>query len=167
WALWLGRPLLGQWTWDVLRLVDYLVGEPVRPGSEGVLWAGRKDVQRERLGVYAIGAAGVVALCAAALDERIRWAACGGLPASYVADKPYSNASVPMGIAAPGILSVGDVPHLAALVAPRPLSIHGALRPDGARLDEHEISEGFAFTRRMYELLGAGEQFAASSGANG
>ena len=128
WSLWLGRPLLGQWVADVRGVLDALAkkecGLP-------------KDVA-----VVGIGPAGVVALCAAALDERITRVATVGTLASYVIESPYEGQR--LGIMAPGILrDAGDIPHLAALIAPRSLIMAGT------------ANEPFGFTRRVYSLLKA------------
>ena len=57
-ALWVGRPLLGQWVFDVQCLLDFLA---IQPG-----------LQKQRFAVVGIGQAGLVAVCAAALlDDRV------------------------------------------------------------------------------------------------
>jgi alpha-beta hydrolase superfamily lysophospholipase len=56
WALWIGRPMLGQWVHDVRRTLDAFAA------SHGGL---PRDVA-----VIGKGPAGVIALCAAALDSR-------------------------------------------------------------------------------------------------
>ena len=110
WSMWIGRPLLGQWVWDVKQLLDVL----------------EKHVGGlpETTAIVGVGPASLVALCTAALDARInRVATIGGL-SSYVSDVPYENQR--LGIMVPGILrNVGDIPHLAALTAPRRLVIAG------------------------------------------
>jgi hypothetical protein len=57
-----------------------------------------------------------------------------------------------MGLLAPGILRVGDVPHLAALVAPRKLQIIGGVKPQGGKVEGKELTEAFAFTKSIYAL---------------
>ena len=52
-----------------------------------------------------------------------------------------------MGLLAPGLLTVGDVPHLAALMAPRQLLIAGAVK-----------EKEFAFTKKIYALEKAGSR---------
>src|SRR5262249_39090036 len=60
-ALWLGRPLLAQWVFDVRCLIDYLAGE--------------RSVNRERIAVVGLGQAGIVAVCAAGLFPEEIYAA--------------------------------------------------------------------------------------------
>lgn len=140
-ALWVGRPLLGQWVFDVHCLLDWLAARP--------------DAGQSRVAVVGLGQAGVVALCAAALDERIATAATVEAPISYMTDLPYP-ASTRMGLLAPGILRVGDIPQLAALVAPRRLVIAGGLSAEGRKRTEPQLQESYVFTRRIYELHRAG-----------
>src|SRR5262249_35297122 len=93
-ALWIGRPLLGQWVFDVLALLDWLTLQP--------------DLDGRRVAVAGLGEASVVALCAAALfDDRVTTSISVATPVSYVTDEPYASGTH-MGLLAPGILKVGD-----------------------------------------------------------
>jgi len=140
WSLWLGRPLLGQWVADVRGLLDALAKE-----SGGL----PKDVA-----VVGVGPAGGVALCAAALDERITRVATVGSLASYVSESPYEGQR--LGLMVPAILrEAGDISHIAALVAPRPVVVAGAVTGDAKPLDADALRNQFAFPRRVYALTGA------------
>jgi dienelactone hydrolase len=137
-GIWLGRPLLGQWVFDVLCLLDWMA---VQPG-----------LRKDRIAVVGLGQAGVVALCATGLfDEQVTAAVAVDAPATYFTDLPYANGTR-MGLLAPGILRAGDVPHLAALSAPRRLIVSGGVSPQGKKLTEKELRECYAFTRSMYRL---------------
>jgi dienelactone hydrolase len=139
-ALWVGRPLLGQWTFDAACLVDWIIGQP--------------NVDRQRASVVGIGPAGLVALGAAALQEdRIMSAGAIGTWASYLTTEAYP-AGTRMGVLAPGILRIGDVPHLAALAAPHRLLIADARTPQNRQLGDKELREAFAFARTVYRVLG-------------
>ncbi len=103
-AIVLGRPLLGQQTWDVVAAVNAIS-------------------QREDLGpvaVYGRGSLGLVAMLAAATSEQIAGVAVerslGSLVWAIADPLPQ-----PLSIYAPNILKVGDIPHVAALCSPRPL----------------------------------------------
>jgi cephalosporin-C deacetylase-like acetyl esterase len=141
WSLWLGRPLLSQWVVDARRLLDALQEQDgARP--EEILVAG-------------VGPAGLVAICAAALDERITRVATVGSLASYVTEEPYQGQR--LGILVPGILrDAGDVAHLAALVAPRRLVIAASVTGSGQPLDAAALETKFAYTRQAYALEGTG-----------
>lgn len=133
-AVWVGRPLLGQWVVDVACLLDWL--------------AARQGVDRRRVSVVGIGPAGLVALAAGALfDDRVAAVGAIGAPATYVTNEAYPQGT-PMGILVPGILQVGDVPLLAALCAPRRLLIAEPRLPEG-----QTPRDAFAFTRAVYGTL--------------
>jgi cephalosporin-C deacetylase-like acetyl esterase len=137
WSLWLGRPLLGQWVWDVRRTFDAIKHQ------DGSL---PNDVQ-----VVGVGSAGVVALCAAALDERITQTRTIQSLASYVSSIPYRGQR--LGLMAPGILrDVGDISHVAALIAPRKITINGGVTGGGQGLTTASLLEQFAITRTVYSL---------------
>jgi len=141
WSLWIGRPLLGQWTHDVLCLLKSLREQ--------------ESVQTGPITVIGQGPAGVVALCAAALDDdrRIDCVATVGTLVSYISDVPYEVQRV--GIMAPGILrDVGDIPHLAALALPRRVVIAGGVTGGGQVLDDPQLRSAFEATKQLADLSG-------------
>jgi dienelactone hydrolase len=136
-ALWIGRPLLGQWVFDVLCLLDWLA---LQPGLT-------RDVT-----IVGLGQAGVVALCAGGLlHDRVARTAAVGLPVTYITETAYAPGTR-MGLLAPGILRVGDIPHLAALTAPRKLLVAEGLTPQGKKLNDEDMTAAFVFTRSIYKL---------------
>ena len=144
WSLWLGRPLLGQWVVDVRRLLDAL------KESDGKLPC--------EILVVGVGPAGLVAICAAAVDSRITRVATSGMLASYVTEEPYQGQR--LGIMAPGILrDAGDVAHLASIVAPRRLVVAGGVTGGGKPLDEVALRRVFEVTRQAYAIERTPEQF--------
>ena len=148
WALWIGRPLLGQWTVDVRRTLDALAAD-----LNGL---------PEEVAVVGAGDAGLVALTSAALDSRIKKVATVATLSSYVTDAPYRGHR--LGILAPGILrDAGDVPVLAALVAPRPLLIVDAVNSVGAKLPAAELPKAYEFSRQAYQSVGASDRLRLAS----
>jgi len=144
WSLWIGRPLLGQWVLDVRRLLDALQEDDGSLPGE-ILAAG-------------VGPAGLVAVCAAALDSRITHAAAIGMLASFVTEEPYQGQR--LGIMVPGMLRhAGDIPHLATLVAPRRLVVAGAIRGGGQPLDADALSAAYSPARQAYALEAAADNF--------
>jgi pimeloyl-ACP methyl ester carboxylesterase len=136
-ALWIGRPLLGQWVCDVLSLLD---------------WMTLKTFVRPPIALVGLGQAGIVALCAGGyLNDRVASTAAIGLPVTYITGEAYAPGTH-MGLLAPGILRVGDVPHLAALCAPRKLLVAEGVSPQGKKLTAKEMTEAFRFTRSIYRL---------------
>ncbi len=141
WSLWIGRPLLGQWVYDVRRTLDAIAE---RDGSlpHDVLAVGR-------------GPSGVVALCAAALDERITRVKTIESLASFATDHAYRRQR--LALLVPGILrDVGDIADIAALVAPRPVTISGGTKGQGDPIDPVAFGRTFATTKRAFELLDVG-----------
>jgi hypothetical protein len=85
------------------------------------------------------------------LDDRVSAAATVEAPASYVTEQAYP-AGTHMGLLAPGLFRVGDVPHLAALSAPRRLMIVGGVSSDGKALAGKALKEAYGFTASVYKL---------------
>ena len=99
----------------------------------------------------------MVALCAAATaDERISAVAAIDAPATLVTEDPY-GAGMRMALMAPRLFSVGDVPHLAALGAPRRLVITGGVYAAGQEARRQGDSGGVRL-REVYDLYKAGDQ---------
>ena len=93
----------------------------------------RKDVDPDRVSLLGLGEAGRFALCAGTLDTH--WA---GVAIDDVGPL-YADSDVLQVI--PHLLRHGDLPQLAALIAPRPLWINGA-------------RSRFGFTQDCYGALG-------------
>lgn len=140
WAMWTGRPLLGQWIWDIRRVID-----------------GLSEVQPELFAkptIVGIGSGGMVALGAAIYARKIANVVLVNPLASYVTDQPYVQQR--MGILAPRIVrDVGDVPQIAALLAPRKLAIVSAVNGQGTELEPEKLAQNFAYSRKIYELHAA------------
>ncbi len=99
----IGRPLLGQWIADVRAVLGFM--------------AASRGLNPRRLTVVGLGQAGVVAITAAALlGDRIASTVALDVPTSYLTRGIYADGTR-MGLLVPGILRVGDIPHLAALSA--------------------------------------------------
>lgn len=148
-SLWLGRPLLGQWVVDVRAILDWLT---IQPG-----------VNRNQLSLVGIGTGSIVALVASALlDTQVTSVICLGMTTSYVTKDDYSPEAMQMGLLAPGILKVGDIPQLAALTAPRLLKIVNGLSPIGNMVKRDDLEGKFEYTRNIYRLLKAEKQFQVS-----
>ncbi len=141
WGLWIGRPLLGQWVADVRGLLDALnagagATKPRRPTA-----------------LIGIGPGGLVALAAAAKDPRVDRVAVVGTIASLVSETPYRSQR--LGTIVPGMLcAVGDVSHLAALIAPRRVVIAGGVAGDGRPLDGGALRAAYGPATRAFGLLG-------------
>lgn len=138
WAVWTGRPLLGQWAWDARCVIDLLATEAAEGIEQGVL--------------IGLGPASLIALVCAIFDPRVtRVATTGGL-ASFRTETPYENQY--MGLFAPGILRyIGDVPHLAALLAPRRLVVAGGVNGAGKPLELGALRDAYEPARQVYKFF--------------
>jgi cephalosporin-C deacetylase-like acetyl esterase len=112
----LGKPLLGGQVYDTLRALDYL-------GS-------RSDVGG---GVILVGDGphGVIALFAAALDDRFRSVALRRTVTDYRSLALAERYTQPFGIYAYGLLRNFDLPEVAGIVGPRPVLLLDAATPLG------------------------------------
>ena len=120
----LGRPELVVSAHDVKRVAAYI--------------RSRSDVSGERVSCLGWGDAAPVALAAGLFDPLI----CA-IAAMDVGDTYSAQDRLPR---APRILSVADLPQLAAALAPRRLWIQGARQP-----------EDWAYTTAAYQMLGAND----------
>jgi dienelactone hydrolase len=149
-ALWIGRPLLGQWCFDVLCALDWLALQPT--------------VDARRVAVAGLGQAGIVALCAGGLfDDRVTATLTLQTPVSYISELACP-AGTRMGLLAPGILKVGDIPQLAALIAPRRLVIADGVTSQARKLSEKYLREAFSFTVERFKLYKAETRLTLSEG---
>jgi dienelactone hydrolase len=138
WSLWIGRPLLGQWTVDVRRALDAI------REKDGSL---PKEVT-----VVGNRSAALVALCSAVQDERIARVVTMNSLSSYVTEQPYAGQR--LGLMAPAIVrDVGDVAQIASLIAPRPVIIAGGVTGAGKPVGMAALREEFKFTTQVYSLM--------------
>jgi hypothetical protein len=145
WSLWIGRPLLGQWSYDVRRSV-----QAVLDSIDGV---------PDELAVVGIGTGGLVALVAAAQEDALTRVGMVDSLTSYISEVPYQGQR--LGLMAPGILRhTGDIAHLAALVAPRRLLISGPIDGAGLAIPEKLWASQFAYPWTVYSLRRERDRFA-------
>jgi len=135
-SLVLGRHILGMRVFDALRAVDFAL----------------RDAGFQEVHAYGEREAGLVALIAAALDERVASVRTLSAPATFVSSSGFSY---PPSLFPPRILEVADVPEIAAMVAPRPLVLENPLGPRAEPLSRGKAEELFSFAREVYRLRGA------------
>ncbi len=137
WGLWIGRPLLGQWVYDLHLLLDALKETDSAPHTE--------------IRITGLGPAGIVALAAAALDNRITKVTAVNSLATYVTEAPYENQR--MGILVPAIFkSFGDISHIAALIYPAQLTIQNPVDAQGKNISSTTLKEIFEPAIQAYSL---------------
>lgn len=135
-ALFLGRPLMGMRAYDIRCALDFLLT--------------RKEVDANRIAVAGRGRGALAGLLAAMLDERIQAVVAEELLSSWV----FAEEFVEIGLSTliPRILTVGDVEHLAACVAPRRLLVLNPVDGRNRRLDAEQLPGFGRFTSAVYEL---------------
>ena len=141
WAMWIGRPLITQWVTDIRRSLDQLVKLVYRSRVPRVRVVGR-------------GVAGPLAVVAAAVDSRIREVQTVGAPVSLISDQPYGDG--PIGTLIPGSLqTLGDLPQMMSLLAPRPLQVVNPVSSLGEPLDLKQATAALGHTRASYRVMKA------------
>jgi dienelactone hydrolase len=135
WSLLIGRPLLGQWTYDVRRTLDALTSHIGSLPAETV--------------IVASGSSGVIGITSAALDDRLSEVIVINSLTSYLNDRPYRNQR--LGIMVPGLLrEFGDIDHIAALIAPRPITVRSGVNGAGEALSPEAVEESLQYCRDVY-----------------
>ena len=137
----LGHTLVGRRVHDVLRAVGLLAERP--------------EVADDSISVVGEGLGGLLALFAAALDERIATAFCAQSLASYRGIATHEFYAYHPRWFVPKILTLCDLPEVAACVAPRRLVLASPLDHMRRRVPKADAEETYALTRRVYELFGA------------
>ncbi len=140
-----GKTPLGSRTADVIKAVDHLVA--------------RKEVDGNRVSVIGHGLGGLIALYAAALDERIYSVAATRSLISYeaiVESELYTHRFTSF---VPGVLGDFDLPEVAALVAPRPLLLLNPVDAVHRVAPAGEVKSTYESTAQVYGLAGVAENF--------
>ena len=142
-GLFAGRPITGMRVFDVICAFDFL--------------AAKDTVDASQISVMGRGRGGLVSVLAAALDSRIQAVAAEELLASWIFDEEFVD--IGLGYLIPRILTVGDMDHLVACVAPRRAMIINPV--DGRRrsLPAGEVAKHFDFARSVYVAHGAQGRF--------
>ncbi|MGI9626252.1 MAG: alpha/beta hydrolase family protein [Longimicrobiales bacterium] len=131
-----GRSLVGIRAGDLLRVVGFL--------------RGRQDVQQDRLGAVAVGAAGPVVLHLALVKEQISGLALVGSPTDYasMALNRYYKPELVHGVV-PGALRAYDLPDLVAAIAPRPVLVVDPVDHQGKPVSDDQTPQPGNDTRRV------------------
>ena len=139
-AISLGRSLTGMWTWDLIRLIDYIVT--------------RTDCTPGKIGCAGLSGGGLQTLWLAAMDERVHCAVVSGyfygykdslLQYSYHCGCNY----------VPSLWTHVDMGDLGALIAPRPMLIESGNKDElnGDR-GMRNVTEQLDITREAYSVWG-------------
>ena len=140
-AISLGGSLTGQWTWDLMRLVDWIRERP--------------DCDPDRIACAGLSGGGLQTLWLAAMDERVRCAVVSGYFYGYKDSLLRLSGNCGCNYV-PGLWELVDMGDLGALVAPRLLLVETGTRDDlnGERGVANAV-EQVQIARHAYRLLGA------------
>ena len=146
-ALNAGLNVFGLSVFSVMRTVQYLKS--------------RRDVDASAITLSGTGRGALWGLYAAALEKDVsRVAALRGL-ASYKSLAERGRHNHHFSLYLPGCLKAFDVQHVAACIAPRPLTLINCVDQRKERRPPAAIREDFAFTAAMYSALDASQNFNA------
>lgn len=140
-AICLGQSLTAMWTWDLIRLVDYIFG--------------REDCDTGRIACAGLSGGGKQTLWLSAMDERIKCAVISGYFYGYKDSllKLSDNCACNY---VPHLWEYVDICDLGAMIAPRPLLIEtGDSDPLNGERGLANVTEQVDITRKAYALLKA------------
>ena len=140
-ALPLGLTVAGMWTWDLMRLIDYI---ETRPECRG-----------QKVGSIGLSGGGLQTLYLSALDERVACAVISGyfygVKDSLLAMSGNCDCNY-----VPHLWENADMGDLGALIAPRPLLIEsGRQDPLNGSRGMVNVDEQIDITHAAYTVLGA------------
>jgi cephalosporin-C deacetylase-like acetyl esterase len=139
-AILLGKTMLGMRVQDLLTVYDHVQGRP--------------DVDATRVTVVGAGCMGVVALCAVALEPKIRHAVAEQSLSSYLQilrARDYPETLVDLVV--PGALEDFDLPDLAALAGPGRVTLVGPVSATGIALEPAEAAAAYGGHARVVASL--------------
>lgn len=143
-AMSLGMTQTGMWTWDLMRLIDYIET--------------REDCDAKRIGCGGLSGGGLQTLWLAAMDDRIACAVVSG----YFYGYRDSLLKLPHNCGCnyvPHLWEHVDMGDLGALIAPRPLLIEsGSKDPLNGERGLVNVTEQVEITTKAYHLLNAQEK---------
>jgi len=150
-SLFIGRPLAGARVADIRCATDFLANRP--------------EVDASRIAIAGRGRGALSAVLAASFDDRLRCVVADELLTTWV----FNDEFVGIGLAymIPRILTVGDMPHLLAHVAPRPLLITNPV--DGRRrvVSVGDVNGQLRCTQAVYDVIGDGDKLQVSEADSG
>jgi dienelactone hydrolase len=143
-AIPLGQTVAGMWTWDLMRLIDYICERP--------------DCDPQRIGCAGLSGGGLQTLYLSALDERVRCAVCSG----YFYGVKESLLEMCQNCSCnyvPHLWEYADMGDLGALIAPRPFLIEtGTCDSLNGRRGTDNVLDQVKITKQAYAVLGADDR---------
>ena len=140
----LGYHFLAMQVWDGMRTVDYLQSRP--------------EVDPERLGVGGLSFGGTMTTYLAALEPRLKVACISGYVSTIKGDAITMRGKGNFCGAQymPGLLTIGDIPEVAGLTAPKPLVVESGTEDQCFVIDDAKAA--YARLEQIYAAAGAGDR---------
>ena len=123
----LGKPVIGQRVWDILRALDYLGTRP--------------DVDSSQIRILGRKSAAIAAAMATLLDDRVRSILIREAIPAYQSIVDAEDYTVSLDWFLPGILEHFDLPDILAAASPRPVWICDAVDSEGKAMTESKARE--------------------------
>lgn len=137
-AISLGQSLTGMWTWDLMRLIDYIET--------------REDCDAERIGCAGLSGGGLQTLWLTAMDDRVQCAVISGYFYGYRDSLLKQSAHCGCNYV-PHLWETADMGDLGALIAPRALLIEtGDKDPLNGERGLANVTEQVEITAKAYRL---------------
>lgn len=138
-AIPLGQTVTGMWTWDIMRLIDYIET--------------REDCDSTRIGCAGLSGGGLQTLWAAALDDRIQCAVISGYFYGYKQSLLQMSGNCSCNYV-PHLWEKVDMGDIGALIAPRPLLIEtGNQDPLNGEDGLGNVRSQIEVTQKAYEIF--------------
>jgi dienelactone hydrolase len=142
----LGLTVQGMWTWDLMRLLDFLVLDA--------------RVDNSRIGCAGLSGGGLQTLDFAALDTRVRAAVVSGYFYGVRESLQILNSNCLCNMV-PGLWEDFDMGDIGALIAPRGLFIEtGDEDPLNGKSKVKNVRSQLAISRKVFKALSAEKQLA-------
>jgi len=147
-AFMLGRTVFGMRLLDVIKAIDYLEK--------------RSDVDKSQLSCIGYGMGGLLAIHAAAINERITSVISNGALITYksLISDPIYNHGVEVFI--PHVLKYYDLPDIVALIAPRPLKLLNLVDHKKETVETQVVAKEYNWVTEIYKLLNSAENLSIS-----
>lgn len=140
----LGLSVQGMWTWDLMRLLDFLTTD--------------ERVDGARIGCAGLSGGGLQTLNLAALDTRVKAAVVSGYFYGVRESLQVDNANCACNIV-PGLWEDFDMGDIGALIAPRGLFIEtGDADPLNGASGLENVAPQVRVCRKVFRALGAASQ---------
>ncbi|MGI5893156.1 MAG: alpha/beta hydrolase family protein [Candidatus Merdivicinus sp.] len=147
-AISLGLTVTGMWTFDLMRLIDYIET--------------REDCDINRLGCAGLSGGGLQTLWLSAMDDRVKAAVVSGYFYGYHDSLLLLSNNCSCNYV-PHLWETVDMGDIGALIAPRPLMIEtGDQDPLNGARGVANVTSQMDITRKAYRLFGAEEKLAHS-----